>query len=109
MVGTMVAGGGIGFDVSASACSAVLIATGKSATGWRLLTSFANAIVLSISASTSCFNFIMRAPFRLTLHQTGIEASSSLRKGQPRGLVSAACPTAPAQGAVVAVRPTTRL
>src|SRR5437773_4607735 len=84
----MVVRGGIGFDVSASACSAVLMTTGRSATDWRLLTSFANAIVLSTSASISRFKFIIRAPLRLTLHQTGVEASSGLhRKGRPRGLV----------------------
>jgi hypothetical protein len=74
-IGATVTGAVIGFDVSASACSAVLKATGKSGIGLRRLTSFTNAIVLSISASSSCCKFIMRAP-PLILHQAGRKASS---------------------------------
>jgi hypothetical protein len=43
----------VSFDVSASACSAALKATGNSGIDWRRLTSFANVIVLLISASSS--------------------------------------------------------
>ena len=58
----MIAGGMTGFDVWASTCSAVLIATGKSAIGWRRLTSFARARVLSTSGSRPCFQFIAPSP-----------------------------------------------
>src|SRR5258708_3041038 len=66
--------GGTGLDVSASACSAALKATGKCGIRWRRLTSFANAIVLSINASSSCCKFIMRGPLRPIIAQSGENA-----------------------------------
>jgi hypothetical protein len=48
---------GIAFDLSTSACSAILTTWAKFELGLDL-TSFAKAIVLAISASSSCFQSI---------------------------------------------------